>query len=346
MKTSALRYDLPSDLIAQSPAEPRDASRLMVIDRQRGSWTHHVFRDIVQFLQPNDLMVVNNTRVIPAKFAAQRATGATVGGLFLRELEVGRWEILAGNTKRVADGEWLNVIGDKRRMRIVERGERGRCIVDIDPPSPALEILEAVGATPLPPYIERPTAPTSAVDAADRASYQTIFANKPGAVAAPTAGLHFTDRVLQDIAEKGVLRAEVTLHVGTGTFAPVTVDDLSKHAMHSEWYDLPGKTATQLTDTKRKNGRIVAIGTTSVRVLESVEKGPAGAANGWTNLLIYPPYEFKNTDVLLTNFHLPESTLLALVSAFAGYDLVTDAYRAAVAERYRFFSYGDAMLIV
>jgi len=346
MKTSDLRYELPSDLIAQSPAEPRDASRLMVIDRQRGTWKHHTFREIAEFLHPQDLMIVNNTRVIPAKFAARRATGAMIGGLFLRELSLGRWEVLAGNTKRVADGEWLNLIGDERRMRIIERGERGRCVVEIDPPSPALEILEAIGATPLPPYIERSTAPTSAADAADRASYQTIFASTPGAVAAPTAGLHFTDSVLREISEKGVRRAEVTLHVGTGTFAPVTVDDLAEHAMHSEWFELPEQTAAQLAEARCHNGRVVAVGTTSVRVLESVAKDPVGAASGWTDLLIYPPYEFKNTDALLTNFHLPESTLIALVAAFAGYELIMEAYRAAVTERYRFFSYGDAMLII
>ena len=346
MKTSLLQYELPSALIAQQPAEPRDASRLMVIDRQGQTWTHHSFREIVDYLHPNDLMIVNNTRVIPAKFAARRASGATISGLFLQELTPGRWEVLAGNTKRVKSGEWLNMVGGDWRMRINQRGEQGRCVVDVDPADVAMLVLEAIGATPLPPYIERAMSPAPEDDAVDRDRYQTIFASKPGAVAAPTAGLHFTEHVLSSLHAKGVRQGSVTLHVGTGTFAPVTVDDLSNHQMHSEWFEFSQNTGQQIADARTRGGRVVAIGTTSVRVLESVNLNSRKNNQGWTDLLICPPYSFRNTDVLLTNLHLPGSTLLALVAAFAGYELIMEAYRAAIKERYRFFSYGDAMLII
>jgi len=347
IKTHELQYELPPELIAQRPVEPRDASRLLIVDRAGGVWRHGRFRDIVDMLHDGDCLIRNTTKVIPAKFEAYRDSGARVGGLFLRELAPGRWSCLLANTRRVRDGEWLRLGSSDWRIAIASRGERGACEVVVEPPDAATDVLGRVGETPLPPYIRRDDETPADQRGEDVARYQTVFAKTPGAVAAPTAGLHFTPELMARIADRGVAFADVTLHVGLGTFQPVEVEDLADHDMHSEWYEITQAAADRINTASSGGGRRIAIGTTSVRVLESVAAtGELNAASGWTQLLIYPPYEFRATDALLTNFHLPGSTLLALVSAFAGYDLMMAVYAEAVREKYRFFSYGDAMLIV
>lgn len=347
VKTEDLHYDLPPELIAQQPCEPRDASRLMVVHRRTGRIKHAGFRDLLSLLSPQDCLVINKTQVVPARFAARRATGARIGGLFVREDGPGRWRVMLSNSRRLKPGERLNLTGSRWTMILGQRQERGIWEVEIDPPLPAAEALAQIGSMPLPPYIRRLAEENAEQDQFDRCRYQTVYAQSPGAVAAPTAGLHFTTSLLDDLKAKGVGIAEVLLHVGLGTFQPIEVDDLGDHDMHSEWYDLPSETVQRLNKVRGASGRIVAVGTTAVRVLESCSQGGAlTAAQGWTNIFIYPPYTFRMTDALLTNFHLPASTLLALVCAFAGRDLVMRAYRAAVQERYRFYSYGDAMLIL
>lgn len=347
IRTSELQYELPPELIAQRPIEPRDASRLLIVDRARGEFRHGRFGDIVDMLRSGDCLVRNTTKVIPAKFEAFRDSGARVGGLFLRELAPGRWACLLSNVRRVRDGEPLRLGESAWHIAIASRGERGECEVTVDPPDAATDVLARVGRTPLPPYIRRDGDAAEERREEDVARYQTVFAEIPGAVAAPTAGLHFTRKLMDRVGAMGVGLADVTLHVGLGTFQPVVVEDLADHDMHSEWYEMTSSTADRIRSARAAGGRSVAVGTTSVRVLESVAaKGELSAASGWTKLLIYPPYAFRATDALLTNFHLPGSTLLALVSAFCGYELTMAAYGEAVRAKYRFFSYGDAMLIV
>ena len=390
LTASDFDYVLPPERIAQRPAEPRDQSRLMVLDRRTGARTHHVFSDLPSLLRAGDLLVVNDTRVIPARFFCRRASGGRIEGLFLRELSPGVWEAMLKGAGRCRLGEELAFEGDTGMLaRLAGRIERGSWRIELSPPVAAMELLERLGCTPLPPYIRRP-GPLAEDD--DRRAYQTVFAAAPGAVAAPTAGLHFTDRVLHDLAARGVERATVTLHVGAGTFAPVTVENLADHPMHQEWFDLPDATAKAIAEARSaglRHGevgvrpgdavrRVVAVGTTSVRVLETVAAGgvaasfaatlpePArrrgceqrnhgtwlAAASGWTKLFLYPPAEFRVVDALLTNFHLPRSTLLMLVAAFcapgstAGVKMILDAYAEAIALGCRFYSYGDAMLIV
>jgi len=346
MKTSELQYELPPELIAQRPIEPRDASRLMIVDRAARSWRHGRFAEIAGLFSSGDCLVRNVTRVIPARFSSRRETGARIDGLFLREIDPGRWSALLTGARRVRDGEWLRLEGGPWRIAIEARGDRGECVVRVDPPDPAIAVLDVAGETPLPPYIRRAADTPATLRDEDRARYQTVFARTPGAVAAPTAGLHFTPPLFSALRERGVSVADVTLHVGLGTFRPVEVDDLRDHVMHREWYELPPAAAKTIQAARERGRRIVAVGTTSVRVLETVARsGPLDAASGWTDIFIHPRFEFRATDVLLTNFHLPGSTLLALVCAFAGRDLTLAAYAEAVRERYRFFSYGDAMLI-
>lgn len=347
MKTDDLQYDLPPDLIAQQPCEPRDASRLMVIHRRVGRIEHAAFRDLPALLNPNDCLVINKTQVIPARFAARRATGGRIGGLFVREIGPGQWRVMLTGSRRLKPGERLHLVGSSEAMIIGQRQERGLWNVAIEPPMPAEEVLAKIGSTPLPPYVRRDWDEAAEQDRRDRRRYQTVYAESPGAVAAPTAGLHFTTTLLDDLRAKGIGIAKVLLHVGLGTFQPIQVDDLSDHAMHSEWYDLPSETVRRLERVRQESGKIVAVGTTAVRVLETCHRsGTLTAEQGWTDIFIYPPYVFRTTDALLTNFHLPAGTLLALVCAFAGRELTMKAYRTAVQERYRFFSYGDAMLIL
>ncbi|MBK9127314.1 MAG: tRNA preQ1(34) S-adenosylmethionine ribosyltransferase-isomerase QueA [Phycisphaerales bacterium] len=356
MKVSELAYDLPPELIAQHPAPQRDASRLLVLHRDTGRIEHRTFRDLSAYLRPGDCLVLNDTRVLPARFFAERSTGGRVEALFLSE-EGGDWHVLLKPAGRQRPGEWLGCPGDPVRLQLVERGPRGAWRVRPEPPTPAAAFLARVGHPPLPPYIRRTSDPAPGSDALDAERYQTVYAAHGGAIAAPTAGLHFTQSLLDQLAAGGVRRATLTLHVGIGTFTPVEVEDLADHRMHPEWYAVPADSLRALDQARRDRGRVVAVGTTAVRVLETLGRlgqvlgaggvgDSAAAVSGWTEIFIYPPYRFVNVDALVTNFHLPGSTLLALVMALAGRDLILSAYEAAIAERYRFYSYGDAMLIL
>lgn len=350
IQRSTFHYDLPPALIAQQPAERRDESRLLRLDRTGGRVTHGQFGDLVEALRPGDLLVLNTTRVIPARFDLRRATGGAVEALFLRA-GVDGWEVMLKNASRCRPGEQLDLPARPgQHITLRRRGNRGHWLVVPAPAIDPLALLEEVGSAPLPPYIHRDQDATPA----DRDRYQTVYADTPGAVAAPTAGLHFTPALLDDLAARDVATARLTLHVGPGTFAPVAEEDITRHEMHSEWYDLPGDCVRAVEQTRQAGGRIVAVGTTSVRVLEAVARdhgGQLAPQTGWTDLFLYPPAEFHIVDALLTNFHLPASTLLMLVAAFAspgrvdGIAMILDAYRQAIEQRYRFFSYGDAMFI-
>ena len=326
MLTSELDYELPESLIAQKPAEPRDASRLMVVDAETGSISHHVFMELPRFLQSGDTLVLNETKVIPARLVARKATGGEVELLFLRDLGAA-WEVLARPSKRLKPGTALRAGEDE--VRVVEPIGEGRWVVEGDDVSGT---LARAGRMPLPPYI-RPSAE------AER-SYQTVYARNPGSAAAPTAGFHFTERVLRDVEETGVPSARVTLHVGTGTFSPVRSERLEDHRMHAEYYSVPEEAARLVQGAER----VVAAGTTVARTLESW--AASGDREGESTLFVYPGYEWRLVDALLTNFHLPRSTLLAMVMSFGGKALIREAYRVAVEERYRFYSFGDAMLIL
>ncbi len=309
----------------------------------------HCFSELADLLRPGDLLVLNDTRVVPAKFNARRSTGGKIEGLFLREAAGGAWNVLLRNASRCKPGEALG-IGPGQQLVIESCEGQGHWVVRPAPAASAEAVLGQFGSTPLPPYIHRP-GPMSDVE--DRQSYQTVFARTPGAVAAPTAGLHFTEPLLAALAERGVARTHVTLHVGLGTFAPVKAASLADHKMHSEWYELSAVAVEALSRTREQGGRVVAVGTTAVRVLESAgrREGPLAPHRGWTDIFLYPPAEFAWTDALITNFHLPASTLVMLVAAFCspgrleGREQILGAYRHAVAEGYRFYSYGDAMLI-
>lgn len=351
MRVSELQFDLPPELIAQRPIEPRDASRLLVLDRAGVALRERVFREIDQELRAGDLLVVNDTQVVPARFFARRSTGGRIEAFFLNA-GGDRWRVLLSPSARLKVGERLRVeVGEHSSrptgavdvaLELVERRDRGEWIIRPEPPTSWLSLLHAIGQTPLPPYIHRDGAP----DERDRQRYQTVYAERPGAVAAPTAGLHFTPELLQRLRAVGVGLARVTLHVGLGTFATVDAEDLNDHRMHAEWYEVSAETLSQLRAARSAGGRIVAVGTTSCRVLESIELASSGPLAGWTSILIQPPYRTRNVDALITNFHLPGSTLIALVMAIAGVERIRGAYRHAVDRGYRFFSYGDAMLIV
>jgi S-adenosylmethionine:tRNA ribosyltransferase-isomerase len=347
LKRSELDYRLPDALIAQHPLQPRDASRLLVLHRAAKRVEHRVFRQLPALLQAGSVLVLNDTRVVPAKIAARRQTGGRVDGLFLRELNIGRWLVLLEGRGRLKVGEQLKLGGD-HTISLIERRDRGAWEVAISPAQSAEAVLAAVGRTPLPPYIRRKADPADPEDAADRQRYQTVYADRPGAVAAPTAGLHFTDAVFARLAERGIEVVRVTLHVGLGTFAPVTVEELAAHRMHAEWYELPPEAADRINAARAAGRPIVAVGTTAVRVLETRadQTGALWPGSGWTDLFITPGYQFRSVDALVTNFHLPGSTLLALVYAFAGVELMRRVYDEAIRDRYRFYSYGDAMLIL
>jgi S-adenosylmethionine:tRNA ribosyltransferase-isomerase len=347
MRVAELQYNLPRELVAQRPVEPRDAARLLVLDRSSGRIRHRVFRDVTEYVRPGDTLVLNDTRVIPARFFGRRATGGKIEGLFLRKADDG-WRVLLKPSARLKLGERLACSDGQHRLTLGERFERGEWLVQPEPPVEPLELLQRVGQTPLPPYIRHHSAP----DAHDAERYQTVYARQAGAVAAPTAGLHFTPRLLEKLRKAGVGLETVTLHVGLGTFAPIDVDDLRDYEMHAEFFEIAQPTVARLHAARTAGGRIVAVGTTSVRVLESLEMElgraaePPPARSGWTSLLIYSPYRFRNVDRLITNFHLPATTLLALVMAFAGIETTRQAYREAIDQRYRFYSYGDAMLVL
>lgn len=345
---SDLEYDLPPALVAQSPSRRRDDARMLIVSRESRSFQDSSVRNLVERLRHDDLLVLNDTRVLPARFTAFRRTGGRVDGLFLEEISPGRWIVMLEGSRRLRPGEavLLTKRSDALEIRLGERLGEGRWQVEALSQEAASSVLERLGRPPLPPYIGRKKC-GGETESVDRERYQTVYARCPGAVAAPTAGLHLTKEMLDALSQRGVNIAFVTLHVGAGTFKPVEAEDLTAHAMHSESYQLPDDTVDAWRECRSRGGRVVAVGTTVVRVLESVlgEGMDAGVRRGSTRLFIYPPYRITTVDALLTNFHLPSSTLLALVMAFAGVELTRQAYQHAITQQYRFYSYGDAMLI-
>ena len=340
MKTHDFWYDLPEELIAQTPLEKRDTSRLCVLDRMTGKVTHKHFFDILDYLQPGDCLVLNDSRVLPARLLGHRPTGGAVEVLLLRDLGNKRWECLCKPGRKMQVGNEV-LFGDGELSAVVtEVKEDGNRIVEFRYEGIFLEVLERLGKMPLPPYIK--------AELADQERYQTVYSREVGSAAAPTAGLHWTPELLDKAREKGVKTVFVTLHVGLGTFRPVKAEEVTEHHMHSELCMLSAETALILNQTKKEGGRIICVGTTSCRTLESLvnEDGSFEEKSKWTEIFIYPGYTFKAMQGLITNFHLPESTLVMLVSAFAGRENVLNAYNEAVKERYRFFSFGDAMCIL
>ncbi len=340
MKTSDFYFELPQELIAQDPLKDRSSSRLMILDRSTGEVSHHVFKEIIDELNPGDCLVLNNTKVIPARlYGVKEDTGAHIEILLLKRRENDVWETLVKPGKKAKPGTRI-VFGDGRlKAEVVDVVEEGNRLIHFEYEGIFEEVLDALGEMPLPPYI------THKLE--DKNRYQTVYAKYDGSAAAPTAGLHFTKELLEQIKAKGIKIAEVTLHVGLGTFRPVKVDDVTEHHMHSEFYMVSQEAADIINETKRAGGRIISVGTTSTRTLESVadDQGFVRETSGWTQIFIYPGYKFKCVDALITNFHLPESTLLMLVSALASKEQIMHAYEIAVKERYRFFSFGDAMFI-
>lgn len=341
MKTSDFYYDLPQELIAQDPLDDRSSSRLMHLSMPDGAISHHHFTDVLEFLRPGDCLVINDTKVIPARlYGHKEDTGAVIEILLLKRKENDIWECLVKPGKKARPGAKI-VFGDGiLKGEIIDVVEEGNRLIQFHYDGIFEEILDQLGEMPLPPYITHKLK--------DKNRYQTVYAKHEGSAAAPTAGLHFTKELLAQVEEMGVHIAHVTLHVGLGTFRPVKVDDVENHHMHSEFYIVEEDQAKLINDTKKNGGRVISVGTTSCRTLESAagEDGTLNAGSGWTEIFIYPGYQFKIIDGLITNFHLPESTLLMLVSALAGKENIMRAYEEAVKERYRFFSFGDAMLIL
>ena len=341
MKTADFYYDLPENLIAQTPIEPRNASRLMILHKKDGSFEHRVFKDLTGYLNPGDCLVINDTRVIPARiYGVKEGTGAVVEFLLLSQKENDVWECLCKPGKRAKTGTKFSFGDGKLIGEIVNIDDNeGSRFVKFSCEGSIYAVLEEIGSMPLPPYIKEKLN--------DKERYQTVYSKELGSAAAPTAGLHFTPEMLEEIKAKGVNIAEITLHVGLGTFRPVKVDDVTKHKMHTEHYIMPKEAADIINDTKKNGKRVIAVGTTSCRTIESVaaKNGCICADEDDTSIFIYPGFQFKCMDALVTNFHLPESTLIMLVSAFAGYDNIMNAYNTAVKEKYRFFSFGDAMFI-
>ncbi|MCD8124943.1 MAG: tRNA preQ1(34) S-adenosylmethionine ribosyltransferase-isomerase QueA [Lachnospiraceae bacterium] len=339
MNVEDFDYELPEELIAQDPILDRSSSRLLVLDRETGAIEHRVFRDILEYLHPGDCLVLNNTRVIPARLYGTRVgTGASVEILLLKRREGDVWETLVKPGKKARPGTVLD-FGGQMQGTVLEVVEDGNRLIRFQYEGIFEEILDRLGEMPLPPYI------THKLE--DRERYQTVYARYDGSAAAPTAGLHFTQELLQEIRERGVEIAELTLHVGLGTFRPVKVETVEEHHMHSEFYRVDEETAARINTARARGGRVIAVGTTSCRTLESAadEAGVLHAGSGWTDIFIYPGYRFKMVDALITNFHLPKSTLMMLVSALAGREHILAAYEEAVREKYRFFSFGDAMFI-
>ena len=341
MKTSDFFYELPEELIAQDPLEDRTASRLLVLDRKADKLEHKIFSDVIDYLKPGDCLVINNTRVIPARLIGEKEdTGGKVEILLLKRRENDIWESLVKPGKKLRPGARVTFGDGRLKAEILEIAEEGNRLVKFYYEGIFEEILDSLGEMPLPPYI------THKLE--DKEMYQTVYAKFDGSAAAPTAGLHFTNELLEEIRQKGIKIASVTLHVGLGTFRPVKVEDVNNHHMHTEWYEVNKEASDIINETKKNGGRIICVGTTSCRTIESVadENGLMSAKTGETDIFIYPGYKFKVMDGLITNFHLPESTLVMLVSAFAGKERVLSAYETAVKERYRFFSFGDAMILI
>lgn len=349
MKTDDLNYELPDELIAQTPAQQRKMSRLLVLNRADGSLSDRVFSNLIDYLHPGDCLVLNNTKVIPARFYAQKLTGAQLEGLFLFENHPGQWQVLLKNARKINPGDPLEILDRNLKpwCRVVatQTDKPAQWLLLPDKSIDALAAMEQIGFAPLPPYIKRSKEDTYLEDDLER--YQTVYAEQAGAVAAPTAGLHFDQPMLDAIQLKGIQIAYVTLHVGIGTFRPIQAKTLDEHPMHEERYEITAPTADIINQTKQTGGRIIAVGTTSVRTLESIAKdGVVHAEKGQTSLFIRPGYDFQVVDAMVTNFHLPKSTLLALVGAFAGMEQILRAYRHAIEQKYRFYSYGDAMFIL
>ncbi|ENZ02144.1 tRNA preQ1(34) S-adenosylmethionine ribosyltransferase-isomerase QueA [Clostridium thermobutyricum] len=340
MKVSDFNFDLPEELIAQHPLEKRDSSRLMVLNKETGEIEHKVFSDIIDYLNPGDTLILNNTRVMPARLIGEKEeTGGKIEFLLLKRLEGDKWECLAKPGKTARIGRKFTFGNGQLKCEVVEVLETGNRVIEFSYDGIFEEVLDSLGEMPLPPYIHEK------LD--DRERYQTVYSKEKGSAAAPTAGLHFTKDLLKKIEDKGVNVGYLTLHVGLGTFRPVKVDDINDHVMHSEFYQLSKETADLINKTKENGGRIISVGTTSTRTLETIgdENGKVRECSGWTDIFIYPGYKFKIVDNLITNFHLPESTLIMLVSALAGQEHVLNAYKTAVKDKYRFFSFGDAMFI-
>lgn len=339
MNTHDFYYDLPEEYIAQTPVEPRDSSRLLIYDRKTKEVQHKIFRDIYDELHPGDVLVVNNTRVIPARLmGTKKQTGREIEFLLLNKKTQDEWEIICRPGKKLKIGDIVE-FSEKLSAEILAKREDGITLVKFYCDGIFEAVLDELGNMPLPPYITKKLE--------DKERYQTVYAKERGSAAAPTAGLHFTPELLERIKKKGVDVVEVLLHVGLGTFRPVKVDDVEKHKMHSEYYSVSQDAAKRINEARAKGGRIIAVGTTSVRTLESTstEDGKIVAGSGYTDIFIYPGYRYKAVDALITNFHLPESTLIMLVSAFAGYEETLNLYKMAVDMKYRFFSFGDAMFI-
>ena len=339
MRKSDFYFDLPEELIAQTPLERRDSSRLLHLDKTTGELEHRHFYELLDYLREGDCMVFNDSRVLPARLIGARPTGGSVELVLLRDLGEGRWECLSRPGRKTRPGTELLFGNGELKATVESVAEGGNRIVRFDYEGIFLEVLERLGKMPLPPYIRE--------ELQDSERYQTVYSREIGSAAAPTAGLHFTKELMEKIAAKGVKLCYVTLHVGLGTFRPVKAEEIEDHEMHSEFCIIPEETARIVSETKKKGGRVIAVGTTSCRTLESFARadGSLPATSGWTNIFIYPGYTFKCIDALVTNFHLPESTLIMLVSALAGREHVLHAYEEAVKERYRFFSFGDAMFI-
>ena len=340
MKTSDFFYDLPEELIAQTPVEPRDSSRLMLLNKDNGNVEHKIFRDLIDYLNPGDCLILNNTRVIPVRiFGVKKETGAVVEFLLLKQHENLVWECLCGPGKRAKIGTEFTFGDGQLECTVKDILDDGNRIIEFKCDGNIFAVLDEIGQMPLPPYIKEKLL--------DKERYQTVYSKHLGSAAAPTAGLHFTPEMLENIKDKGINIGYVTLHVGLGTFRPVKVDDVTKHNMHSEHYVMPEETANLINNTHKNGKRVICVGTTSCRTVESVatKNGRICADEDDTSIFIYPGYEFKCMDALVTNFHLPESTLIMLISAFAGFDNVMNAYKIAVEKKYRFFSFGDAMFI-
>jgi len=341
MKLKDFWYELPEHLIAQNPAEKRDMSRLLVLNREKHSMEHRVFRDLPLYLEAGDCLVINNTRVIPARLLGEKeGTGGSIEFVLLKRIEKDVWEVILRPGRRAKPGARFTFGNGILKAEILKIAEEGNRIVRFYYDGVFEEILDKVGIIPLPPYIH--------ANLEDKERYQTVYSKINGSAAAPTAGLHFTEELFEILEQKGVKVAEVTLHVGLGTFRPVKTQNIEEHHMHKEFFTIGEEACSLINETKEKGRRIVAVGTTSVRVLETVadENGRVSPTQGETDIFIYPGYRFKIVDALITNFHLPESTLIMLVSAFAGRDFIMEAYREAIAWEYRFFSFGDAMLIL
>ena len=339
MKKSDFYFDLPEELIAQTPLERRDASRLLVLNKKTGELEHRHFYDLPEYLYEGDCLVMNDSRVLPARLLGCRSSGGSVELVLLRDLGEGKWECLSRPGRKTKPGTELSFGDGELTATVLAVTEGGNRIVQFHYEGIFLEVLERLGKMPLPPYIK--------AELNDAERYQTVYSREVGSAAAPTAGLHFTQELLQKLADKGVRLCYVTLHVGLGTFRPVKEEEIEDHPMHAEFCMIPEETARIVNETKKNGGRVIAVGTTSCRTLESFASadGALSPSSGWTDIFIYPGYRFKCIDALITNFHLPESTLIMLVSALAGRETILHAYETAVKERYRFFSFGDAMLI-